>query len=162
MIDERDADAGPAHFDTLGHMPPFPYRTHRFLRAQSAYCARREYRRETGRRTGSSPPPTAAASVGPRWTWCRLTATLDPRVAPWKMFAEHFRHPWRPFDRSRTDQWTAGGVVSRPPWLGVVAVADNPQWARDGRWRPAWPNHHRVASSCPSWWWRPPRLEQVW
>jgi len=76
MVDERDADAGPAHFDTLGHMPPFPYRTHRFLRAQSAYCARREYRRETGKRTGSSPPPTAAASVGPRWTWCRLTATL--------------------------------------------------------------------------------------
>jgi len=37
-----------------------------------------------------------------------------------------------------------------------------PAVARDGRWRPAWPNHHRVASSCPSWWWRPPRLEQVW
>lgn len=88
-IDERNAGVDPAHFDALGHMPPFPCRMPPVFQAQSAYFARRECPRETGKRTGSTPPQTAAASVDLRWTWCRLTATLGPRVAPWKTFAEH-------------------------------------------------------------------------
>jgi len=48
-----------------------------------------------------------------------------------------------------------------PPSSGLAsAAADNPQ-TRDVRWRPAWPNHRRVGSSCLRWRWRPPRPDRT-
>jgi len=75
------------------------------------------------------------------WTCCRLAVTLWQRVVPWNMFAAG------PPDTPRLPTEVLRPTSKEPaaccvhPLTCTVAVADNPQQVRNGRWRPAWPNH---------------------